>query len=144
MKKLLPLFTIASIIACNNSSQKNEQPVQDSASKAQEQTGADPVTVLFNITDEEALRLVSEIEEINKELKRTFKDTTVRNQLVLVQPASPEDTHHYIQLMEMHDDRGVTLAHFRVDAMTGEIRVMDPLSEEETWVTLEQWRKIKL
>jgi hypothetical protein len=144
MKKYLLLFAAATLFSCNNDRTVNTPPAKDSAQVVHDSIGSDPSTVIFNVTDEEALHLVSEVKEINVELKREFKEENVRNQLVLVQPASPEDANHYIQLMEMHDDHGVTLEHFRVDASTGEIRVMDPLAEEDSWITLEHWRKTKI
>jgi hypothetical protein len=105
---------------------------------------SEAAAVFFKVTDEEALRVVSKIPEVEYELKRAYKDTTVKNMLVLIQEASPEDRNHYVQLMEMHGDRGTALIHFRVDANTSEIKVMDPLAEEELWITLDKWRQIKL
>jgi hypothetical protein len=143
MKKItLFIFFTAFFAACSNSTDNSDNAAsKDSIPAIQDSSSA---AVLFNETEEEALHDVSKVPEINKELNRTFPDTSVHNALVLVQPATPEDPNHYVQLMEMHPENGVTLMHFRVDAISGEIRVMDPLAEEETWISLDKWRQTKL
>lgn len=96
----------------------------------------------LRISGEDAIELVSQVKEIDKELKKVYSDTTTHSSLVLTQSATAEDASHYVDLMEMHDTHGVSIQKFRVDASTGEIKVLDIMNDK--WITLEEWRNMKL
>lgn len=145
MKKIIYTSIVALILsACNNSEQPKKDPDVNADSVKRIDPNPDPNVIMFKVTEEEALRLVSQVKEIDAELKRTFPDTTVKNMLLMMQGATADDPRHYVQLTEVHPENAVALMHFSVDANTGEIKVMDPLSEDETWISLEQWRKMKI
>lgn len=145
MKKLVFLFAAAVLASCSNSTNNDTRTDNDSTRSVLDTAATDTSVVLFNVTDAEALKLVSKVPEADKELKRTFADTTTRTVLIVYQEANSDDPNHYLQLVELHNGKPTSiLAHFRVDAMSGEIRVMNPLGEEETWITLDKWRQIKI
>lgn len=143
-KTLCASLAVLALIACTNNQQPKEEPAVNTDSITHITPAPDPGVVMFKVTEEDALRLVSEVKEIDAELKRTFPDTTVKNVLLLMQGATADDPRHYVQLTEVHPQNAVALMHFSVDANTGEVKVMDPLSEEETWISLEQWRRMKI
>jgi hypothetical protein len=143
MKRILYVsFAAFALAACSNSDNADENPVAGRDSIGV--TEPDSTVVMLKVTEEDALRLVSQVKEIEAELKRTYPDTTVKNVLLLMQGASSDDPRHYVQLTEIHPENAVALMHFSVDAYTGEVKVMDPLSEGEIWITLDQWRKMKI
>lgn len=96
----------------------------------------------FKVSGDEAISLVSEIKEIEKELKKVYSDTSTHTSVVLTQPATAEDASHYVDLMEMHDTHGVSIQKFKVDAATGEIMVLDIMNDK--WITIGEWRNMEL
>ena len=134
-------FAAFAFAACsnNNNEQTKETPVVK-----KDTIISDSTVVMFKVTEEDALRLVSQVKEVEAELKRTFPDPNHKIGLLLMQGATAEDPRHYVQLTETHKEVPIPLTHFSVDAYTGEVKVMDPLSEERTWITLDEWRQIKI